>query len=167
MKRKYTLRRIEDLFFKYVTTTWDGCWEWIGSKNPKGYGCFRVRGTLKPAHRVAYDLFVGIIPEGLRVLHKCDNRACVNPKHLWLGTNQDNTNDMISKGRDNLRTQQKYFTREEKLAAHREVGKRYRDRINPNRQIKQRYKTDDERRNARLLTYKRANYKRRNENKEI
>lgn len=76
-----------------------GCWLWTGS-HVKGYGRLRVGNEKKAmAHRVSYESFVGPIPEGLWVLHKCDVPACVNPNHLFLGDVQDNIDDMIQKGR--------------------------------------------------------------------
>ena len=82
----------------------DACWEWAGSKNPCGYGhyraprCGRAKTNIR-SHRVAYELRVGPIPRGLHVLHTCDNRACCNPAHLWLGTHADNMRDKGEKGR--------------------------------------------------------------------
>ena len=78
-----------------------GCLEFVGGKRGKGYGCITVRtGHTSGAHRVAWELANGPIPAGLYVLHRCDNRPCCNPSHLFLGTNRDNIADMIAKGRD-------------------------------------------------------------------
>jgi hypothetical protein len=80
-----------------------GCTPWLaGRSKNKGYGRVHSgghKGKLLLAHRVAWELTNGPIPKGLCVLHKCDNKLCVNPDHLFLGTNKDNTEDMIRKGR--------------------------------------------------------------------
>lgn len=76
------------------------CWPWTGSKNPKGYGLLGPQyKPYRRAHRYVWFLANGEIPKGLLVLHTCDNPSCVNPDHLWLGTAQDNTTDMMQKGR--------------------------------------------------------------------
>lgn len=75
------------------------CWEWMKVLNHKGYGRINISKKIMLAHRVVWLYFYKEIPKGLFVLHKCDNRKCVNPNHLFLGTNQDNTNDMIKKNR--------------------------------------------------------------------
>lgn len=96
---QFLLKDIEVRFWPKVKQT-DSCWLWIGAKDPDGYGNFKVgnhRGT--HAHRIAYALKVGYIPPGLSILHSCDNRSCVRPDHLFLGTQLDNVNDMAEKGR--------------------------------------------------------------------
>jgi hypothetical protein len=74
------------------------CWDWLGAK-VGGYGVLTVKGKPTKAHRLSWESFYGVIPEGMYVLHKCDNPACANPDHLFLGTNDDNMADMVSKGR--------------------------------------------------------------------
>lgn len=70
----------------------DGCWEWQASLRT-GYGQFKYRGRMERAHRVSWLLLVGPVPEGMWVLHHCDNRLCVRPDHLYLGTAKDNARD--------------------------------------------------------------------------
>ncbi len=75
------------------------CWEWTGQLK-EGYGCFSFQGKEKLVHRVMYERHKGAIPPKHNICHSCDNPKCVNPKHLWLGTQADNILDMIKKGRD-------------------------------------------------------------------
>lgn len=75
-----------------------GCWEWMSSKTPLGYGQFSIGNFPRYAHRLAYELWRGVIPAGMSVLHTCDNPSCVNPDHLWLGTQADNMRDRRAKG---------------------------------------------------------------------
>ena len=93
-------------FMAKVAKSETGCWLWTGFVGTSGYGAVRVNGKTERAHRIAYQLFVGQITEiagadirGTCVIHKCDNRVCVNPEHLLLGTHQDNMTDKASKGR--------------------------------------------------------------------
>jgi len=77
----------------------DECWLWTGCITSKGYGKIAVGKRQTQAHRYAYELTYGAIPEGMCCLHRCDVKACVNPRHLWLGTLQDNVNDMVARNR--------------------------------------------------------------------
>jgi hypothetical protein len=82
------------------------CWEWTGARmNAAWHGQWRSsEGKHELAHRAAWRLFVGPIPDGLQVLHRCDNPVCVNPSHLFLGTQADNCRDMWAKNRANPQT---------------------------------------------------------------
>ncbi len=96
-------RRIID-FMKLVDKTpgqgpTGDCWIWTGCYGNDGYGRFRYKGEQR-ANRSAYKLLVGEIPEGMCICHKCDNRACVNPEHLWIGSLADNVKDMFDKNRN-------------------------------------------------------------------
>lgn len=75
------------------------CWEWTGNITKKGYGQFVMKGVTFTAHRASWLLFNGGREIKLHVLHKCDNRRCINPDHLFLGTNKENVQDRDSKGR--------------------------------------------------------------------
>lgn len=76
-----------------------GCWEWMGERTIKGYGRMTVGGRHKRAHRISYELYVGVIPQGLFVCHRCDRPWCVNPNHLYAGTNLTNVHDSMERGR--------------------------------------------------------------------
>lgn len=96
---KYTVKAAQRLWSKTaITADPDKCWEFQAHK-VFGYGRIRFQGKYIGAHRLSYILEHGEIPEGLDVLHSCDNPGCVNPKHLFLGTHTENMQDMLSKGR--------------------------------------------------------------------
>lgn len=85
-------------FWQRVDKT-DTCWNWTGKTNDKGYGYLHCMGMVESAHRISYVISISPIPDGLMVLHSCDNRRCVRPDHLFLGTAKDNSDDMYAKGR--------------------------------------------------------------------
>jgi len=81
----------------------ESCWQWTAGDNGEGYGRFRHDNQKVGAHRFSWEFHFGDIPDSMLVCHKCDNPGCVNPDHLFLGTNQDNMNDMVKKGRNKIR----------------------------------------------------------------
>lgn len=91
---------MEELFWEKVKKgNGDECWEWLACKDPKGYGLIKLNGRNQFAHRIAWILTYGEIPDGLFALHKCDNPPCVRPDHIFLGTQADNRRDCVEKGR--------------------------------------------------------------------
>jgi len=92
---------LEQFLTKCIPEPNTGCWIWEKSLAKSGYGQTFVAGKVGTAHRASYILHKKTsIPDGLCVLHRCDNRWCVNPEHLFLGTHKDNADDMVSKGRN-------------------------------------------------------------------
>lgn len=89
---------VEDFHKKYLKLE-SGCWEWQGCKSKEGYGKFMFQRKKYMAHRLSWIFFNGEFSEVLHVLHHCDNPPCVNPNHLFLGTNQDNVDDKMRKNR--------------------------------------------------------------------
>ena len=77
----------------------DGCWEWTAAKSKQGYGVFKINYRQWKAHRLSYMIFKGAIPDGMMVLHGCDNTSCVNPLHLRTGDAADNQMDAVIRGR--------------------------------------------------------------------
>lgn len=78
------------------------CWIWLGSRDSKGYGRVWYQGRRQRAHRVSYILIRGEITRGLLACHSCDNKLCVNPEHIFLGTQKDNMQDWTRKGKNRL-----------------------------------------------------------------
>lgn len=81
----------------------DACWPWMGGRNDDGYGIAQFDGKFVGAHRLAYMISNGEIPCGFLVCHRCDTPSCVNPSHLWLGTQKDNLADSFAKGRRTIK----------------------------------------------------------------
>jgi hypothetical protein len=87
------------LFRNSMPVTESGCWFWLGELCELGYGLMRVNKLVKRAHRVSWQEFKSPIPPDMNVLHRCDIRCCINPDHLFLGTQAENMDDMVKKGR--------------------------------------------------------------------
>ena len=104
----------EQRFHNNYVVVPSGCWEWSSKLDRYGYGKFIFNGRLVKAHRYSFELFNGPFDPKLHVVHRCDNPCCVNPEHLFLGTNRDNILDRMQKNRS--RTAYKKLTVEEKQA---------------------------------------------------
>ena len=99
-KRGYKPFPLSDrILNNHIPVTESGCWLWTSKVCRNGYGRLKINGKYFGAHRVSYEAFVGEIPDGLVVMHKCDVRSCVNPNHLMIGTYKDNLEDARKKGR--------------------------------------------------------------------
>jgi hypothetical protein len=98
MREKTLLQRFEA---KFTPEPNSGCWLWTAAANNCGYGVIKIDGDLRLAHRVSLELYGKPIPDGFRVCHKCDVPSCVNPDHLFSGTQSENIKDMVKKGRAN------------------------------------------------------------------
>lgn len=101
---KLTLGEIEptkERLLRYVKrgASSDDCWMWLGSLLPRGYARFSLHNEAVGAHRVSYRVHIGEVPAGMCICHRCDNPPCVNPAHLFLGTNKDNIQDALTKKR--------------------------------------------------------------------
>ena len=106
IKRKSPIKATPELVARFMSKVYveygmpDGCWIWTATRTNKGYGKMSVNSIDTRAHRISFQLFVDLIPEGMLICHTCDNRLCVNPSHLFLGTQKDNMVDMRNKKRD-------------------------------------------------------------------
>lgn len=110
LKRGLTRRKTNKERLSRYSIDANGCWVWTGSRNSGGYGIVGKGHGLKGsivAHRLSFMEFVGEIPKTMNVLHKCDMPPCINPKHLFLGTQKDNVRDMIKKERSNSKISSK------------------------------------------------------------
>lgn len=114
------MNKLERFLHKVIKSE-SGCWEWNSTyRTDNGYPMFywgkpSGKEVFKKAHRAAWLLFKGEIPYGLHVCHTCDNRGCVNPEHLWLGTHQDNMDDRNTKGRTSAGSHRYNFKRNNDL----------------------------------------------------
>lgn len=96
-----------DRFWSKVDRSKD-CWEWKAYKNKEGYGTFSIKNIQYLSHRVSLKISKNVVFNGLLALHKCDNPSCVNPDHLFLGTDKDNMIDKTNKGRHGAHTNPRY-----------------------------------------------------------
>jgi hypothetical protein len=94
---KITSKQFSSFHSKFIKTS--NCWEWQKQRLPKGYGIFSINCFQILAHRFSFFYHYGFLDKDLDVLHTCDNPSCVNPEHLFLGTNQDNVDDKVAKNR--------------------------------------------------------------------
>lgn len=98
--RPATTEEASIFFWSRTKKTGTGCWEWAGYRTAAGYGQLTENGVQKYAHRTAWEKIKGPIPDGLFIIHVCDNPPCINPNHLRAATPQENSKDMVSKSRD-------------------------------------------------------------------
>lgn len=130
MRRADNLRTksIEERFrASYKINETNGCWEWIAAVQSKGYGVVIFDGKYTLAHRASFKLHFGE-PHGL-VLHKCDNRKCVNPEHLFVGSAKDNTIDMKNKGRGKLFVEKISSSTNSAIIEARKTGRSYNELV--------------------------------------
>jgi hypothetical protein len=92
---------LQERYHAYAGKTESGCWSWQSFRDPQGYGRLNIDNKPVLAHRISWELHNGPIPEGMHVLHECDNPPCTNPAHLFLGDQVANNADMMAKGRHN------------------------------------------------------------------
>lgn len=107
------IKSAKELFDDKCLVLPSGCWEWQGNLDRYGYGIFKLGNKSYKAHRYSYELYNGSFEQSFHVLHCCDNPKCVNPEHLFLGTNQDNIQDKVNKGRSKINNRR--LTNDEKV----------------------------------------------------
>jgi len=96
---KYDKKDLERFWTKVDIRNWDECWEWLAQKDKDGYGRIKIKKKCLRAHRFSFFIHNGFVDKNLYVCHSCDNPSCVNPHHLWIGTNRDNQNDLVEKSK--------------------------------------------------------------------
>jgi len=102
-RKKKPSNQLRDIFLEKILVDKNNeCWEWQDFRNKNGYGVTCVNSKVKSAHRTSYELFIGEIPKDLQINHKCHNRGCVNPDHLYAGTAKDNSRDMFEANRQRI-----------------------------------------------------------------
>jgi hypothetical protein len=117
MSQQTEYQQLEDYFADIRVDEETGCYLWEGSRSPNGYGVVNIGGRTQSAHRFSWEQVNGEIEDGLNILHECDVKLCLNPEHMRLGTKKDNTQDMMSKGRQRWDTpNRKRVTPEERAA---------------------------------------------------
>ena len=119
-----------EYFIKHVSIAYNGCWLWTGNRQSQGYGRAGYNGGHIKAHRLAWLLFVGEIPDKTFVLHKCDNPPCVNPEHLELGNHSKNLRDAAIRDRMNSKISNKQVSEikqilEQKLLTHKQIAEAF------------------------------------------
>lgn len=126
----HILNRDEMIEFQINKSVYAECWIWTGAKKG-GYGYIKYKGKTLAMHRYMFEKYNHEIPKNMNICHKCDNPACVNPKHLWLGTQKDNIRDMFSKKRNNNKNgvnhERTKITEEEAI----QIKKHYKKGIKP------------------------------------
>jgi len=136
---------VRDRFWSKVNLNGpNGCWEWVGGREKSGYGSFHIDGGMRKAHRVSWILTNGPIPfseghHGTCVLHRCDNPCCVNPHHLFLGTNRDNMLDMVSKGRGNKISGEQHHNTKLSAEQVKEIREKYAAGLGSHRKLAKEY----------------------------